>query len=170
MDPVDVLTMSVDVARMIRSAADPEQVLGEACQLVGCPAGDGTEPLSLRGTRLVELAGERRSELHEFLSQRRGPLYLNRPMAASDQAEDADSHEPDPEIEELLEYVESDEAEESALDRLGETACPYSVGSRALVRYIDFENVTLPKVVRGLIDYPLERPVLFSIDLKSDMG
>ena len=40
MDPVDVLTMAVDAARMIRSSADPDATLAEACRLVGCRPAD----------------------------------------------------------------------------------------------------------------------------------
>jgi hypothetical protein len=76
MDAVDVLTMAVDVARMIRSSSDPEAVLRDACRLVACTVGEAREPLSLRVTRLVETAGERRSELTAFLRMRRGQLYL----------------------------------------------------------------------------------------------
>jgi hypothetical protein len=168
MDTVDVLTMAVDVARVIRSAADPEAVLRAACHLVGCAAGDGTEPLSLRVTRLVECAGERRGELNDYLRTRRGPLYLNRPPAGREEGTSV-SREPDPEAQALLAHVESEEGKKSAIDLLGDTACPYKVGSREIVRYVEFEEVEQPKVVRGLIDYPLDRPVVFSIDLKSEM-
>src|SRR5262249_42732465 len=155
MDTVDVLTMSVDVARMIRSTADPEAVLREACRLVGCAAGDGTEPLSLRVVRLVEGAGERRGELNELLGMRRGPLYLNRPVAAWEREGTSVSREPAPEAQVLLAYVQSEEARRSAIDLLGDTACPYKIGSREIVRYIEFEDVEQPKIVRGLISYPL---------------
>ncbi len=169
MDTVDVLTMAVDVARMIRSATDPEAVLGQACQLVGCEAGDGTEPLSLWVTRLVECAGDRRGELNDFLRARRGPLYLNRPLAEWEKEETSVSHEPDPEANALLAHIESEEGQQSAIDLLGDTSCPYKVGSREIVRYIEFEDVEQLRVVRALIDYPLDRPVVFSIDLKSEM-
>src|SRR5262249_39295982 len=155
MDAVDVLTMAVDVARMIRSSTDPEAVLQEACHLVGCAAGDGTEPLSLRVTRLVQCAGGRRGELNDFLRTRRGHLDLNRPLAEWEKESASGSREPDPEAQALLAYVESEEAGKSAIDLLGDTACPYKIGSREIVRYIEFEDVEQPKVVRGLIDYPL---------------
>lgn len=167
MDPVDILTMAVDAARMIRSAPDPEAVLREACQRVGCSESDETEPLSVRVTRLVESAGERRTELYEFLQTQRGPLYLNRPMAEREGA--GGTREPDPEAQALREYVESEEAEEHAIDLLGEGPWPYAIGSREIVYYIELEDVEQPKVARGLIDYPLEVPVLFSIDLRNEM-
>jgi hypothetical protein len=169
MDAVDVLTMAVDVARMIRSSADPEAVLQEACRLVGCAPGDATEPLSLRVTRLVQDAGERRGELNDFLRTRRGVLYLNRPLAEWEKEGAVGSREPDPEAQALLAYVESEEAQQSALDLFGDTVCPYKIGSREIVRYIEFEGVEQPRVVRGLIDYPLDGPVVFAIDLKSEM-
>jgi hypothetical protein len=169
MDTVDVLTMAVDVARMIRSTPDPEAVLREACQRVGDAAGDLTEPLSLRVTRLVECAGERRGKLNDFLRTRRGALYLNRPLADWEREDASAFREPDPEAQALLAHIESEEGEKGALDLLGDTACPYKVGSREIVRCIEFEKVEQPKVARGLIDYPLQRPVVFSIDLKSEM-
>jgi hypothetical protein len=55
------------------------------------------------------------------------------------------------------------------INLLGDTASPYKIGSREIVRYIELEEVEQPKVVRGLIDYPLDQPVVFSIDLKSEM-
>jgi hypothetical protein len=169
MDAVDVLTMAVDVARMIRSSADPDAVLREACRLIGCATSEGTEPLSLRVTRLVEGAGERRAELYAFLGTRRGPLYLNRPLAEWEREGASGARDPDPEVQALLAYVESEEARKGAIDLLGDTACPYKIGSREIVRYIELENVEQPKVVRGLIDYPLDQTVVFSIDLKSEM-
>jgi hypothetical protein len=168
MEPVDVLTMAVDVARMIRSASDPEAILQEAFRLVGCAAGDETEPLSVRVTRLVEDAGERRSELNDFLRTKRGLLYLNRPFAEEGPGT-AVVREPDPEAQALVKYVESEEAEEGAIDLLGETAHPYKIGSREIVHYIELEDVEQPEVVRGLIDYPIGSPVVFSIDLKTDL-
>jgi hypothetical protein len=169
MDSVDVLTMAVDVVRMIRSTANPEAVLLEACRLVGCSGGDGTDPLSLRVTRLVEGAGERRSELTDFLRKRRGPYYLNRPLEKCESDAASVIREPDSEAQALLAYVESEQADESAIDLIGDKACPYKIGSREAVRYIELEDVDQPKVVRGLIDYPLDRPLVFSIDLKSEM-
>src|SRR5262245_33093828 len=99
MDAVDVLTMAVDVARMIRSAADPEAVLSEACRLFSGSASEGTGPFSLRVTRLVEGAGERRKELIDFLRTRRGSLYLNRPLEEREQDKSFVPRKPDPEAE-----------------------------------------------------------------------
>jgi hypothetical protein len=162
MDTVDVLTMAVDVARMIRSAADPEAVFVEACRVAGCSPGDSSESLSVRVTRLVENAGERRSEMNEVLRQRRRPLYLNRPLESGEAS--AESPVLDPELSELLDYVDSEAGEADAIDLLGEGGYPYKIGSREMVEYIDLADVQQPPVVRGLVNYPVERPVLFSIE------
>jgi hypothetical protein len=163
MDTVDVLAMAVDVARMIRSAADPEAVFMEACHVAGCSPGASSEPFSLRVARLVENAGERRGEMNEVLRNRRGPLYLNRPFEPEGTA--VEVPESDPELSDLLDYVADDEEEENAIDLLGEGMPPYKIGSREIVEYINLEDVEQPQVVRGLVDYPVERPVLFSIEV-----
>src|SRR5262245_36826201 len=112
MDPVDILTMAVDAARMIRSSAAPSALLEEACRRVGVPLGEPGESLAVQVTRLVEGAAEQRGELYAFLREHRGPLYLNRHnegwghVAASP----APDYEPDPEIPELLAYVGTPEA------------------------------------------------------------
>lgn len=169
MDAIDVLTMAIDVARMIRSTAAPDATLRAAFELIGKPVGDETEPMSVRVTRLVQGADHLRGELNEWLRTQRGPLYLNRPLANG-----AGPHAggPDPETRALIEYVESEEAERTGIDLFGEHFCPYKIGSREIVSYIDLEDrdgVEQPKVVRGLIDYPIHQAVSFSIDLKSDM-
>jgi hypothetical protein len=169
MDTIDVLTTAVDIARMIRSTSDPETVLREACRVAGCAPDDEKEPFSVRIARLVEDAGERRKELNDSLRARRGPLYLNRPFAEWEKQGTSIVREPDREAQALLAYVESEEAENSVIDLLGDKACPYKIGSREIVRYIDLEDIQQPKVVRGLIDYPLDKPVVFSIDLNSEM-
>jgi hypothetical protein len=170
MDPVDVLTMAVDAARMIRSAADPDATLAEACRLVGCRPAAPAEPVSLVVARLVEAAGENRAALGDFLRGRRGPLYMNRHDKGWGRVVgDGGDYEPDPEVAELVEYVESEAARGRRIDLAGERMGAFAVGPRAVVHYIsgetlDGQPVELPPAVRGLIDYPLDKPVLFTIE------
>src|SRR5262245_19048955 len=133
MDTVDVLTMAVDVARMIRSAADPEAVFAEACRVAGCSLGHACEPLSLRIARLVEDAGDRRGEMNEVLRSRRGPLYLNRPI--NPEGASVGIPEPDSELSELLDFIGAkgdDDDDENAIDLIGEGMSPYKIGSREI--------------------------------------
>jgi hypothetical protein len=165
MNPVDILTMAVDSARMIRNAADPDAVLAAASRLVGCPPGDPAEPLATRITRLVEGAGERRTELYEFLRTTRGSLYLNRNTEGWDEGSPVAPYEPDPEIPELLAFIDSEEGKSRKVDILGEHMGAFAVGPREVVHYIHLEHEEeQPTTVRGLIDYPLEKAVLFPIE------
>jgi hypothetical protein len=166
MDPVDILEMAAHAARMIRSSADPEALLAEACWRVGCRAPEPGEPLSVRLTRLVEEADERRTELLEFLRQHLGPLYLNRPDEGWKQAGgEVEVYEPDPEVPELLAYVKSEQAKSRCLDLFEGHFPPFAVAERRAVHYVDDEAEDLPAAVRGLIDYPLHKPVLFPIEV-----
>jgi hypothetical protein len=193
MDPVDVLTVSTHAAQLVRSGTDPEKILRGAYKALKLSApDDGDDSLALRITRLVEAAGDQREKLMNYLNRQAGPLPLNRPAkgwggavepaAALGKASDA-------EAEELLEYVE--EHEESARCMMGDFPT-FSVaqkqvsgffGGRTVVTRkgkrltqeqageirsgdsLTFEKEGLPKKVRGLIDYPLERPCLFTIDV-----
>src|SRR5262249_24915171 len=133
MDPVDILEMAVNAACMIRSSTNPQGLLAEAYRRFGGQLADPDEPLPLRITRLIEAAGERRSELHEFLRQHRGPLYLNRPDERWTEADDAPPYEPDPEIPELLAHVQSEEARKNALNLFGKAFPPFALGRREVV-------------------------------------
>jgi hypothetical protein len=162
MDPVDILTMAVDAARMIRSSVEPNAVLGEAARRMGCEPGDPAESLAVRITRLIEAAGERRGELHAFLREHRGTLYLNRHEAWTQ--DDVIPYEPEPEAHELVEYVNSEPAQERRQSLFGDHFPPFAVGMREAVQYVEFESEDMPETVRGLIDYPLDKPVLFTIE------
>jgi hypothetical protein len=168
MDPVDILTMAVDAARMIRSSRDPDGVLAEACRRMGCRPAEADEPLSVRVTRLIEEAGERRGELAAFLREHRGPLYLNRHEGWGEGQGLVLPYEPDPEIPELAAYIDAHGEEPQCLSLFEDRFPPFAVGTREAVRYIDFEKpVVMPETVRGLIDYPMKKPVLFPIEVGS---
>lgn len=186
MDPVDILTMSVRVAQRIRSSSDPELTILHAYNALGLdPPADRDEPMAVRVTRLVELAGEGRRDLDAFLDERSGPLPWNRTIEP-DPSELLDA---DPEAVRLVEFVEDPSAEASAFDLFAGSFPPFSLADRAAVSYFDrevmLEQLTeqaaeagspvdpllkelvdrpLAVSVRGLIDYPTEIPVLFTIE------
>lgn len=166
MDPVDVLTMATDAARMIRNASDPEAVLAEAVRRFSAPAPSLSESLASRITRLIEEAAERRTELQQFLSQYRGQLYLNRNNEDWGQSGEVIPYEPDPEARDLMDYVEMADAKKSRIDLYGDRIMgPFALQTRKTVNYIEAKGVEFPATTRGLIDYPLEKPVLFTIQL-----
>lgn len=191
MDPVDVLSIAGHAAQLIRSGGDPEETLTGAYVALNLePPDDGADALPVRIARLVNAAQERREALFEFLSAKAGPLPLNRPKqgwsGAVEPAMAADLPS-QREAEELLDYIEAEV--ESPRDVLGEFPS-FSIAKRRIggtfggrtvvVRggkripvdkagdlragdALEFENEGLPTIVRGLIDYPLERPCLFEI-------
>ncbi len=193
MDPVDQLTMAVQAAQALRTAEDAEAVLAGAYSVVekAAPA-DAAEPMAVRIARLIALAGEHSRELFDYLEQHaRGP-FLNRLPGGWGKApaEEEAKVEEDPEAAHLLEIVEADEA--AGRDMFGDGFPPFSVarrriegvfGGRSIIERegkrltqeeageiqagdrIDFEKEGLPVAVRGLIDYPLETPVLFTIEV-----
>jgi hypothetical protein len=191
MDPVDVLTVGAHAAQLIRSGKDPEKIIRGAYKALKLTRpDDGDDSLALRIVRLTEAAGGERDKLMQYLDKHSGPLPLNRPpkgwggavepAAAVEVADDAEAAE-------LVEYVESEE--ESARDMTGDFPS-FSVaekrvsgifGGRTIITRkgkkltekqagevragdsISMEKEGLPTTVRGLIDYPLERPCLFTI-------
>ncbi len=169
MDPVDVLTMAADAARMIRNAADPDAVLAEATHRFAVRPPRPDESLASRIARLIEEAGERRGELYLFLAQYRGQLYLNRNKEDWGQSGEVIPYEPDPEARELLAYLSTDGAKKTRVDLFGDRIMgPFALQSRKMVRSVEWDGGDLPETTRGLIDYPLAKPVLFTIELGSD--
>jgi hypothetical protein len=162
MDPVDILSFSVTVAQMIRSSRDPEATLAAGFRLVATPPPDPTEPFAVRVARLVTAAGVDRRNLLDHLQAHSGPLPLNRKLADPN----AELVEPDAEAVRLLEYVEQNEGEGVSI--FGE--CPFryfNIATRSAGGFYegeDPEHDPLPASVRCLIDYPLEVPVLFTIE------
>jgi hypothetical protein len=193
MDPVDVLTVAGHAAQLIRSGKDPEKIIRGAYKALKLPRpDDGEDSLALRIVRLTEDAGAEREKLMQYLNKHSGPLPLNRPPKGWGGAvEPAAATTPadDVEAEKLVEYVE--EQEESARDMSGDFPS-FSVaqkqvsgffGGRTIITRkgkrlteeqageiregdaFSMEKEGLPKTVRGLIDYPLERPCLFEIEV-----
>jgi hypothetical protein len=193
MDPVDVLTVAAHAAQLIRSGDDPEEAISGAYRALRLKRpGDGGDPLAVRIARHTDAAGARRDQLIEFLSKQAGPLPLNRPKKGWGGAVEpaaAESEEADSEAEELVNYAE--EEEESAREMMGDFPA-FSVaekrvggwfGGRTIIirkgirlteeqagqlregDAIEMEAEGLPTTVRALIDYPLERPCLFTINV-----
>src|SRR5437762_14048968 len=80
MDPVDVLTVAVHAAQLIRSGTDPEEALAGAYKALALKRpGDEDDPLAVRIARLADAAGAKRDQLIKFLNKQAGPLPLNRP-------------------------------------------------------------------------------------------
>jgi hypothetical protein len=186
MDPVDILTMSVRVAQLIRSSSDPESTILQAYGSLGLdPPADRDEPMAVRVARLVERAGDERGDLDAFLRDRSGPLPWNRTI----ESEPSELLDADPEAVRLVEFVEDPSAEATAFDLFAGCFPPFSIAERAAVSSFDREVMLqqlieqaaeagesvdptlkelagrpLPVSVRGLIDYPTGIPVLFTIE------
>ncbi len=138
MDPVDILTMATDIARMIRNAPDPDAILAEATRRFSVRLPGPGESLASCITRLVEEAGERRSELYRFLSQYRGPLYLNRNKDNWGQSGEITPYEPDPEVRDLLAYFGTEGAKKSRVDLFGDRIMGlFALQARKIVQYIE---------------------------------
>jgi hypothetical protein len=193
MDPVDVLTLAVHAAQLIRSGNDPEEALAGAYKALRLKRpDDGDDPLAVRIVRLADAAGAKRDKLIAFLNKQAGPLPLNRPKKGWGGAIEpaaAEDEEVDAEAEELVNYAE---AEEESAREMMEHFPAFSVAQKQVSGYfggrtiiirkgkrlsaeqageiragdgIDMEPEGLPKTVRGMIDYPLERPCLFTINV-----
>lgn len=192
MDPVDQLTMSVRAAQALRTAEDPEAVLAGAYRLIETPSpSDAGEPMAVRIARLVALAGGHRRELLDFLDQHAHGPFLNRPPGGWGEAErDEAELQEDPDAVALQEIVEADEAKgrdmfadgfppfsvanrriegtfggQTLIERNGQRLTEEQAGEAKAGDSIRFEKEGLPVTARGLIDYPLGIPVLFTIEV-----
>ncbi len=193
MDPVDILTVAVHAAQLIRSARDPEKALVGASDALGLARpGDEDDPLAVRIARLVDASDWKRDALIQFLSKQAGPLPLNRPANGWGGAVEPAICEDegfDSEAEDLMNYDEGEGA--SARDMMG--AFPsFSVSKNRISGYfggrtivirngnrlsqeqageicagdaLTMEKEGLPSIVRGLINYPLKRPCVFTINI-----
>lgn len=188
MEPTEVLSLAEHAAQLIRIVPDREKALTSAYVILGRePPMDQDESIAIRITRLITEAGERRRDVLDYLRSHAKGL-LNRPPSGW-----ATTHEqqitPDPEALALLEYVE--EAEEEGRNMFPDTHGAFSLATRSMLATfggrtiierggkrltreeagelragdrLDFEKEGLPVSVRGLINYPLEVPVLFTIE------
>jgi hypothetical protein len=191
MDPVDILTLAMHAAQLIRSGNDPEEALVGAYKALRLRRpDDGDDPLAVRIVRLADAAGEKRDKLIEFLTKQAGPLPLNRPKKGWGGAVEptaADKEQADAEAEELLSYAETEEGSaremmanfpafavaqkrvegyfggRTIIVRKGKRLTEEQAGEIREGDAIETEAEGLPTTVRGLIDYPLERACLFTI-------
>jgi hypothetical protein len=156
---------------------------------------DGDDPLAVRIARLTEAAGAKRDKLMQYLDKQAGPLPLNRPKkgwggAVEPAAAGASEDEPAAaEAAELADYAETEEESGRAMMddfpafsvaqkrisgyfggrtiilRKGKRLTEQQAGEIRTGDAIQVEKEGLPATVRGLIDYPLERPYLFTINV-----
>lgn len=162
MDPVDVLSFAVTAAQYIRSAADPEAVLADGFRAAGVPAPDASEPFAVRVARLVAAVADDRRDLLDHLRTKAGPLPLNRPLPAAD----GELVEADPEAARLLDYVEANDGDAVSMFGDAPFTC-FNIADRSGCGFFEDARpgaAPLPATARCLIDYPLEVPVLFTIE------
>jgi hypothetical protein len=159
---------------MIRNSPDPERLFDEAwSRFAGAgqqPAGN--LPWSVRIAQLVEAASERRSELYRFLKQFRGQCYLNRNNDLGEGSTVSESVA-DPQAMALLQYLGSPAGQaEKVFLFLGDCSGPYEIGRRRIIHtlddYVEDKDIEFPMTAFGLIDDPLERPVLFEIAFEEE--
>jgi hypothetical protein len=173
MDPIDLLHLAAQAAHAIRCSSDEETGLAEGYKFLRKRRPkDEADPLPVRIARLMCAAGEQRAALLEFLwSRPKRVALLNRP----DSEPVEEMVKPDPEAERLREVVELERARQRDMMEEGfsgfniiRRAAGGTFGGRFVTRgkkgVMYFKPDGLPKTVRGLIDYPLEVPVLFTIE------
>jgi hypothetical protein len=193
MDPVDILTVAMHAAQLIRSGNDLEEAFAGAYKTLELkPPDDGNDPLAVRIARLADAAGAKRDKLIEFLFKQSGPLPLNRLKNGWGEAgltTVVENEEIDAEAEKLMNYAAAEEA--VALEMMGSFPA-FSVAQKRVSGYfgkrviiirdgkrlteeqagesragdsMNIEAEGLPTTVRGLIDYPLDKPCLFTINV-----
>jgi hypothetical protein len=196
MDPVDILTMAVVAAQAIRSASAPEAVLSGAYRTLGRePPMDRDESMAIRVARLMTEAGESKGEVMAYLRSNAGLLFMNRPLEDEDRHASA-LLDPDPEAQRLHALLDAGGLEGWPMMPAGWG--PFEIAGRKMVGHFDRElailtedggrksrwfdttwvpareaisEVTLgelPLTVRGLINYPLDVPLIFTIETGSD--
>jgi hypothetical protein len=189
MEPLEILTMAQHAAQLIRTAGDRERALTSAYGVLERePPMDQDESFAIRITRLMTEAGDRRSEVLDFLRSLATGLR-NRPLSKNSNKPGEDPIEAEPEALRLLDYVE--EAEERGRNVFPDGFGAFSLANRAMLATFGGRTVIerdgqrlsleeagqpeegdrfhvekegLPSSVRGLIDYPLQVPVLFTIE------
>jgi len=113
MDPVDILTVAMHAAQLIRSGNDPAKAIVGAYEALRLQRpDDGDDPLAVRIARLADAAGAQRDALIQFLNKQAGPLPLNRPPKGWGGAVEpaaAEEEETESEAEELVTYTEVEE-------------------------------------------------------------
>src|SRR5262245_13986803 len=98
---VDVLTMALSAAGMLRSSGDTERALANAYAALGLEPPRESAPLSVRIVQLILDAGPDRHRLYDYLRRTEGPLAWDRPPTPPDERVELV-----PEEEEARRYVE----------------------------------------------------------------
>jgi hypothetical protein len=166
MHAFNVLSAASVAAKLIQAKPELEQVIPAAYQRVGLSEGGGArESLAIRLVRLFEAAEPSWPEVLQFLRNHTG-----RPAQdAARTAEDASATLPNSEAQRLLTLVKS--GAKPTVD-LFDGAVEFGIGPRELdvVQKFDIgiqSSARSPTLVRCLLDYPLETPCLFAIELSS---
>ena len=159
MDTVDIITMATTAAQLIRSSGKPDEVLASSYALLGLTEVETSDAWSLRVVRLMELAGERRREVLNHLTEHSGPLPGNRTFRYDVSLQNAAA----PEAIRLLDVVNGEVAE--FVDLL-ESPPWYKIAERKITLSYNSEDAETPTMrVRCLLDYPIDVPIVFEIDL-----
>jgi hypothetical protein len=190
MDPTEILAMAQNAAQLIRIASDSEKALVSAYSVFDRkPPMDHDEPFAIRIARLMTEAGDHRRDVLDYLRTQTKGLLLNRPSAGQSKVPQEQEMEADPEALKLVEYVEGADENgreifpesfgafglahrsmlatfggRTVIERDGKRLSPEEAGALSGGDRFHFEKEGLPSSVRGLIDYPLQVPVLFTIE------
>jgi hypothetical protein len=193
MSSVDVLTMALSAAGMLRSSGDPEAALANAYAALGLEPPPASAPLPVRIVQLILNAGADRRSLYDYLRRIEGPLSWDRPPTPADQQ--VELVREDEEARRYAELLKKDELGPGHSMFWRSDAYPYFPSFRLLERssvlWFDGPTVVLrngqevsareaappktgddwrckplelPNKVRGLIDYPFEVATLFEIE------
>jgi hypothetical protein len=190
---VDVLTMALSAAQMLRSSGDTERALANAYAALGQPDPHVSGALPLRIVQLILDAGQDRGRLYTYLRGIRGPLSWCRPDPPREP--EAAVAPPD---EEARRYRQMSDANKLGVGHsmfwrgdaypyfpsfrlLERSAVLWFHGPTVVIRRGEVlsareaappqtgddwkpECLELPARVCGLIDYPFEVPTLFEIE------
>lgn len=196
---VDVLTMAVSAAGMLRSSGNPEVALANAYAALGLEPPQGSDPLPIRIVRLILDAGADRQRLYDYLRRIEGPLSWDRPPTPPDQQ--VELAREDEEARRYVHLLEKDQLGPGHSMFWRSDAYPYFPSFRLLERssvlWFDGPTVVLrdgrelpaqeavppqtgdewtckplelPNKVKGLIDYPFEVATLFEIEAGGALG
>jgi hypothetical protein len=151
------------MARLIRVRTDPEDAFTEAYKALELKQPDDKDdPLAVRIARLADVADEDRGKLIKLLQKQIPPNRPTMDWGGAIEPAVADDSEADVEAEELVKYVRAEK--KSALEMMENLSPPaFSVAQRLIGGY--FAGEELPTAVYGLINYPLKRPCLFTINV-----
>lgn len=176
MGPVDLLTLSAQAALAMRCTDDVEVGIAAGYKFLRKrPPKDGGDDQAVRIARLVSIAGERRADLLQFLWTRPKNQVVLEKVYQQEPAEEL--IEPEPEAQWLYDKVINTRRKvkqrEMMADGLGSfnvslRECTGGFGGRWVQKkagWLRYKKDGLPEKVRGLIDYPLEVPVLFPIEV-----